>query len=102
MLETIALCFFAGFMAGNGLPYFVSGSLGEGTNPSSFPDDPIVNVLFGCAAMAVGGIVWSLVDVPKHELAAWLAALAGILVVGLIHARVWQNDPWGKNKQNGR
>lgn len=94
---TVTLAFVAGFFAGNGLPYFVQGSLGEGRNPSPLPDHPMVSVATGCGAFVIAGIAWSLAHSPAHPLAAGLAGAAGVLAVGLIHARTWRDpDPWGK------
>lgn len=101
ILSTVALAFVAGFFGGNGLPYYVEGSTGEGINPGSFPDSPVVNVLTGCAMLAIAGSCWSAADIQSHRLPAWLAALAGVASVGVIHARVWRNDPWGKRTKTG-
>lgn len=97
MLLTVALAFVAAFFAGNGLPYFLQGSLGEGRNPSPFPDRPMVSVATGVAAFAIAGVAWSFAHVPDHPAAGWPAAAAGLLAVGLIHARGWRDpNPWGK------
>jgi len=96
MLLTIAVCFTAGFFGGNGLPYYVAGSTGNARNPSPFHNSPFVNVIVGCAAMALGRVLWSLANVQGHEAAAWISGFAGILVVGLIHARTWRKNPWKK------
>jgi hypothetical protein len=102
MLSTVALAFIAGFFAGNGLPYYVAGSTGEGTNPGPFPDSPVLNVLAGCAGLTIAAICWSAADVHAHALAGWLAALAGVASVGMIHARLWRHDPWGKHSPRSR
>jgi hypothetical protein len=70
MLRTVVLSFIAGFFGGNGLPYYVAGSTGEATNPSPFPDAPIVNVLTGCAGMAIAGACWTAADVSAHKRSA--------------------------------
>ena len=95
MLTTIALAFLAGFFAGNGLPYFVKGSTGEGGNPAPFGDSPVVNVVTGWAAMfVIAAPCWYFAHVPDHPLPGYAAAAAGVLAVGLIHARTWRNNPW--------
>jgi len=33
-------------------------------------------------------------DAPAHKRSAWLAALAGAVTVGVIHARQWRYDRW--------
>ena len=97
MILTLFLALTAGFFAGNGVPYFVQGSLGEGRNPSPFPDHPAASVATGVVAFAVAGTAWSFADASAHAGAAWVAAATGVLAVGLIHARTWRDpDPWGK------
>jgi hypothetical protein len=96
MLETTLLALFAGFFFGNGLPYYVAGSTGEGVNPSPFPKTASVNVVNGFAAMAIGAIAWHFVDRTRFPVGAWVGASIGVLSVGLIHARLWKNDPWGR------
>ena len=95
MFSTIALTFVAGFFGGNGLPYYVAGSHGEGINPGPFADTPVANVLMGCSCLAIAGACWGLADISDHALPGSLAALAGVALVGLIHARLWKDDPWG-------
>jgi hypothetical protein len=97
MLITVLLALVAGFFAGNGLPYYVQGSLGQGRNPSPFPDRPAVSVAVGVLAFIISGTAWYFADVPAHPLPGWLAATAGVLVVALIHTRTWNDpNPWGK------
>jgi hypothetical protein len=95
-LATIVLALVAGFFVGNGLPYYVAGSTGEGINPSPFPDTPRVNVLAGCAAVAIGAVAWAFTDAASHPIAAYSSAGLGALVVGLIHAGNWRTNPWRK------
>jgi hypothetical protein len=98
MLVTIISAFVAGFFAGNGLPYYVAGSTGEGTNPSPFSDSASVNVLVGLGALAIGAVSWHFADVEHYRFIAYTAAALGVLGVGLIHARLWRNDPWRKRR----
>jgi hypothetical protein len=94
---TALLALVAGFFAGNGLPYYVQGSLGEGRNPSPFPDRPHVSVLVGMFAFAIAGLAWWFADAPAHPVAAWPSAGVGLLLVALIHTRTWRDEnPWGK------
>ena len=98
---TVFLAFVAGFFAGNGLPYYLQGSLGEGRNPSPFPDRPAVAVATGLGCFLIAGTAWAFADVAAHPLAGWLAAAAGLLAVGLVHARTWRDpNPW--RKRTGR
>jgi hypothetical protein len=96
MLVTIVLALVAGFFAGNGLPYYVAGSTGDGMNPSPFPDRPRVNVLVGCAAVAIGAVAWAFTDTTSHPIAAYSSAGLGALAVGLIHSGNWRTNPWRK------
>lgn len=93
---TIGLAFTAGFFVGNGLPYYVQGSVGRGVNPSPFPDSPTINVVVGWFAILIGATCWHVADVPAHQVPGVTAAAVGVLVVGLIHARNWGTNPWRK------
>jgi hypothetical protein len=98
MLVTILCAFVAGFFVGNGLPYYIAGSTGEGTNPSPFSDSASVNVLVGLGALGIGALGWHFADVEHYRRTAYTVAALGILSVGLIHARLWRNDPWRKRR----
>jgi hypothetical protein len=97
MLTTIGLAFVAGFFLGNGLPYYVQGSTGDGRHPGPFPDRAWVSVLVGCVAFATAGIAWHFAGADHHPLPAGAAALVGLLAVALIHTRTWRDpNPWGR------
>ena len=97
MVITVVLAFVAGFFAGNGLPYYLQGSIGEGRNPSPFRDIPVVSVVTGWGGFVIAGVAWAFAGVGGHPLPGWIAAAAGVLAVGLIHARNWRDpNPWGK------
>jgi hypothetical protein len=98
VLTTLLVAFVAGFFLGNGLPYYVAGSTGEGVNPSPFPKTAPVNVVNGWALMLIGAVAWHFVDVARFPVEAWVAGALGVLAVGLIHARVWREDPWRRAK----
>lgn len=97
MLATLLLALAAGFLGGNGLPYYTAGSTGEGTSPSPFRRSAAGNVLSGCVLLAAGVTCWHFAHVADHPAAGWPAFAAGVTLVGLIHARVWRNDPWGRD-----
>jgi hypothetical protein len=101
MLVTIVLAFLAGFVVANGLAYFVAGSTGAGANPSPFPDSAVVNVVAGWLGMVVGGMIWTVAWVNDYPVAGYVAAAVGVLVVGLVHARIWRADPWCKRAVGG-
>jgi hypothetical protein len=92
MLWSLVFGLVAGFFAGNGLPYYAEGSAGRTPNPSVFstmPRTTTVNILLGCACFVVAGIAWHFAGASHHPLAAYGTGLVGMLLVGLIHARVW-------------
>ncbi len=91
---TILLAFISGFCAGNGLPYFMAGSTGDGRNPAPFGDSAVVNVVVGWVMFVVAGVCWHFAGVSAHPLPGYAAAAAGVLAVGLVHARLWRNNPW--------
>jgi hypothetical protein len=94
MLTTTLLAFAAGFCAGNGLPYFVAGSTGDGRNPAPFADSAVANIVVGWGMFLVTVICWHFAHVSSHQLPGYAAAAVGVLAVGLIHARLWLNNPW--------
>ncbi|PZF80171.1 hypothetical protein [Jiangella anatolica] len=98
MILTVLLAFVAGFFAGNGLPYYVEGSTGRTTNPSPFGDGAVVNVVTGWGGLVIAGFAWYFADVPEHPWPGWIAAALGVLAVGLIHARLWRGDVWGRRR----
>jgi len=87
MLTTIGLAFVAGFFLGNGMPYYVQGSTGDGRHPGPFRDGPAVSVLIGCIAFAIAAAAWAFAHPSDHLVPAYTAALAGPLRVALIHTR---------------
>ncbi|GAA5125776.1 hypothetical protein [Pseudonocardia adelaidensis] len=93
MMTTVLLALAAGFCAGNGLPYYNLGSTG-GLNPTPFGESAVVNVVVGWVMFVVAAICWQFADVAAHPMPGYAAAAAGVLVVGLIHARNWRNNPW--------
>ncbi|MEV0737013.1 hypothetical protein AB0I51_13795 [Streptomyces sp. NPDC050549] len=96
MIGTLVLGFAAGFCAGNGLPYYVMGSTGESTGPSPFRPSATANVLSGWVLIVAAAGCWHYADTQAHPLPTYAAAAAGVLLVGLIHARLWRTDPWGR------
>lgn len=93
MVTTVVLALVAGFFVGNGLPYYLLGSTG-GTNPTPFGQSAAVNVAVGWVAFVVAAFCWHSAHVSRHPTAGCIAAAAGLLAVGLIHARNWHNNPW--------
>ncbi|RIQ20921.1 hypothetical protein [Jiangella rhizosphaerae] len=98
MIVTVLLAFVAGFFAGNGLPYFVEGSTGRTVNPGPFGDGAVVNVVSGWFLLVIGALAWHFADVPAHPWPGWSAAALGVLAVGLVHARTWRADVWGRRR----
>jgi hypothetical protein len=60
-----------------------------------------VNVIVGSIAIAIGAVAWSFVDAAAQPWAAYVSAGVGALVVALIHAANWRNDPWRKHSADG-
>jgi hypothetical protein len=89
MLLTVVFGLLAGFFAGDGLPYYAEGSARRDGNPSPFGKSPVVNVIIGWAAFVVAGVFGWLAQIPSHPVAGGISVAVGVLVVGLIHARVW-------------
>src|SRR5690348_7988987 len=92
MILTGILAVFAGFMAGNGLPYYLTGHFGQ-EHRMPFGKSPTGNVIAGWVAFLIAGIAWYFVNARDYPLLAYPGAAAGLLIVGLIHARVWQGNP---------
>ncbi|MFF4832857.1 hypothetical protein [Streptomyces sp. NPDC001315] len=95
MLGTVLLGFAAGFRAGNGLPCYVAGSTGERTSPGPFRPSALTHVVSGWTMLLVAAVCRHFADTASHPLPAYTAAAAGVLAVGLVHARLWRADPWG-------
>ena len=96
MTITIVCGFLGGFFAGNGAPYYFAGSIGEPTNPSPFADSALVNVVVGWVALLIGALCLVAASRRGQPWVVAAAAALGVLVVGLIHARLWRRDPWRK------
>ena len=94
MAATIVLAFLAGFCGGNGLPYFVAGSHGDGRNAGPFGDSAAGNVLVGWLMLVGAALLGHVAHVPRHPVEGWAAAAVGVLAVGLIHSRTWRHNPW--------
>ena len=97
MLGSVVFAFTAGFVLGNGLPYYLAGSMGIATNPSPFRESTTVNVMIGWIMFVVAVPVWGLVDTVVYPIPAYLSGAVGVLVVGLIHARLWRANPWRRS-----
>lgn len=98
MPTAIVLGFVTGFFAGNGLPYFVTGSFGW-QHRFLLGRSAVANVIAGTAALAIAALSAYFTDWHAHPLVAGTAATLGVLAVGLIHVRVW---PSGSPQQPTR
>ncbi|MEV0270365.1 hypothetical protein AB0H43_16410 [Hamadaea sp. NPDC050747] len=87
MVQTILLGFLAGVFGANGVPHFVRG-ITKSTYPSMFGYGPVVNLLSGWAMFVLAGVVAYAAHVADHPVAAFTAAAAGVLLMGLFHAGV--------------
>ncbi|MFE6281628.1 hypothetical protein [Streptomyces sp. NPDC057877] len=98
MLGTVLLAFASGFWAGNGLPYYVAGSTGDATGPHPFRPSAATNVVTGWAMLLIAAVCWHFADTGAHPGPGYTAAAAGVLAVGLVHARLWRADPWHRRR----
>ncbi len=89
MAASILLGFVAGFFAGNGLPYFVTGSFAREHKLLLGGKSAYANVLAGVVLFAIAALSWHFADVRDHPIAVYMSALLGAMAVGLIHARDW-------------
>jgi hypothetical protein len=85
MISAIIVSFLAGVWFGNGIPHFVRG-ITKQNYPSALGNSPIPNLFAGWLAIATTPLFLLLVDPTKHPVACWVAALLGVLAIGLFHA----------------
>lgn len=100
MWPTVLLGLVAGFMAANGLPYFVLGSFGR-EHRFLLGRSATANVVAGWTAIVIAGVCWHFTDTHAHPVPAWTAAAIGALSVGLIHARVWETGSFRRPAPSG-
>ncbi len=89
MIVSILLGFVAGFFAGNGLPYFITGSFAKEHQLLLGGKSAYANVVAGVILFAIAALGWHFADVKDHPAAVYISTLLVVLVVGLIHARDW-------------
>jgi len=100
MLIGCIVYLFAGLAFGNGVPHIVKGGVGsKHQTPFGKPSSALVNVIWGSVNLLGGfwlGVWGSTFGVP-FPLAGTLA-IAGLFLIGLFNAAVWQNDPIAKGE----
>ena len=89
MVASILLGFVAGFFAGNGLPYFITGGFAKEHQLLLGGKSAYANVIAGVILFAIAAFCWHFADAKDHPIAVYMSALFGVLAVGLIHARDW-------------
>ena len=89
MVAAILLGFAAGFFAGNGLPYFITGGFAKEHQLLLGGKSAYANVIVGVILFAIAAFSWHFADIKDHSIAVHISALLGVLAVGLIHARNW-------------
>lgn len=83
------LAFVAGFLAGDGIAYYLQGSTGYRDHPLPLRKSPAVNVVIGWVLLVLAATAGWFAHLSDHPLAGCIAAAVGVLVVGLVHARIW-------------
>ena len=87
MTSTIALCFIAGVLAANATPHFVKGITKE-QFPTPFSAAPLPNLVGGWVMYVAAALILLPAHVSQHPLAALIAGAAGVLLMGIFHARI--------------
>jgi len=86
MTLAIVLSFLAGLMGANGVPHFVLGITAR-EYPNLTGNSPVRNAVGGVAAFVIAGLLTSWAQVGDHPLAAVVAAVVGVLLMSVFHAR---------------
>lgn len=84
MTSVLILGFLAGALFAIGLPHLVFG-VGGRKSPTPFGNtNHYVNVVFGWVAWVIAVLLWHIAPMKGHPRAAFLAAAAGVLLMGLL------------------
>jgi hypothetical protein len=59
-------------------------------------------VIIGFVMFVIAGVSWKLARADEAPLLAYAAAGAGVLGVGILHSRLWRNDPWARRAKGAR
>ncbi|WP_328467758.1 hypothetical protein [Streptomyces sp. NBC_00448] len=98
MPQTVLLSAFAGLMAANALPHFVSGITGR-PYPSVTGNGPVPNAIGGWALFVIAGLSLYWARPGDHPGAACVAAALGALPMAVFHAA---GGPAWVNTRSGR
>ncbi|MBI4339218.1 MAG: hypothetical protein HY680_04625 [Chloroflexi bacterium] len=101
MLLSLVAMFFAGVFVANGVPHYTRGVTGQRhMTPFARSSPAVVNVLWGAANFAVGGLLLWLGLRGTPGLAQAIAFGAGALLISLRLGHMWSNPnarlPWHK------
>lgn len=86
MTLAIVLSFLAGLMGTNGIPHFVLGITAR-EYPNLTGNSPVRNAVGGVGAFVIAGLLTFWAHVGDHPLAAAVAAVVGVLLMSVFHAR---------------
>jgi hypothetical protein len=97
---TYLLFFLSALFVTNGVPHFVKGVTGERhMTPFGKPSSAPVNTVWGVANFYVAAWLWHLgTRHPTSFTICSLVVLAGVLLMGLISAFIWQHDDKAKGR----
>jgi hypothetical protein len=86
MTLAIVLSFLAGLMGANGIPHFVLGITAR-EYPNLTGNSPVRNAVGGVGAFVIAGLLAFWAHVSEHPPAAAVAAVVGVLLMSVFHAR---------------
>ncbi|MFG1815967.1 hypothetical protein ACGFIF_19545 [Kribbella sp. NPDC049174] len=86
MTQALLLSFLAGLMGTNGIPHFVLGITAR-EYPNLTGNSPVRNAVGGVGAFVIAGLLAFWAHIGDHPRAAGIAALVGVLVMTVFHAR---------------
>ncbi len=92
------LFFLAAFFAANTVPHYVKGVTGEKhMTPFAKPSSASVNILWGSFNLFAAFWLFHWALQKDYDFGPMvLAIVAGVLVLGLVLAKIWENDPKAK------
>ncbi|MFI0372482.1 hypothetical protein ACH35V_31850 [Actinomadura sp. 1N219] len=99
MVQTMALCLFAGLMGTNALPHLIKGLSGE-EFPTVLGNSPVRNALAGVTGILLAALAALWADLPGHPWAAAVSAVIGAYAMAAFHGlrgAFWLNTVTGRS-----